>query len=357
MDNNLDNKNIKIDNSWSDDSLEIVEKCPVCGSKEKTTLYKGLEDLLCYVPGKWILYKCLVCNSAFINPRPNKRNILYAYKDYYTHESSLDITIKKNGLLRWFRRAFANGYRNYMYKTNLRPSIFLGMILVFFPSERNKVESSCRNLSIKFPSGHRLLDIGCGNGDFLYFAKSTGRKVVGIDFDEKAVRKAKENGLDVRLGDVDVLGDGEKFDIITLSQVIEHVHDPYYLLLKCYSLLNKNGYIWIDTPNLSSIGHKIYRSNWRGLEPPRHLVLFSYDSLLNTLQKIGFSKIENMPYRNICKDIFKSSDLIYKRKYNFNKTNLFTSLERLYRIKTSEILERNDPSKAEFITIKAWKSN
>ena len=64
-----------------------------------------------------------------------------------------------------------------------------------------------------------------------------------------------------------------------------------------------------------------------------------------------------MPYRNVCKDIFKSSDLIYKRKYNFNKTNLFTSLERLYRIKTSEILERNDPSKAEFITIKAWKSN
>jgi 2-polyprenyl-3-methyl-5-hydroxy-6-metoxy-1,4-benzoquinol methylase len=355
MYNNL-NKN---DNKkWINDYLEILELCPVCGSKEKTLLYKGLKDLLCYVPGEWTLYKCLVCDSAFINPRPNKRNILHAYKDYYTHESSLNITIKKNGLLRFFRRAFANGYRNYMFKTNLRPSIFLGIILVLFPLERNTIQSSCRNLSINFPSAQRLLDIGCGNGDFLYFAKKTGREVVGIDLDEKAVLVAREKGLDVRLGDIDVLNREEKFDIITLSHVLEHVHDPYYLLQKCYNLLDKNGYIWIDTPNLSSEGHKIYRENWRGLEPPRHLVLFSYYSLLNTLKKIGFSKIEDMPYRPLCKDIFKSSDLIYRRKLHYNKKNSinFNFLKSLDIIKNAEIIERKEPSKREFITLKAWRS-
>ena len=64
--------------------------------------------------------------------------------------------------------------------------------------------------------------------------------------------------------------DGEKFDFITLRHVIEHVFDPVALINSCYALLNDSGILWIETPNGKSAGYDIYKSSWRGLEPPRH---------------------------------------------------------------------------------------
>jgi 2-polyprenyl-3-methyl-5-hydroxy-6-metoxy-1,4-benzoquinol methylase len=352
------NQNIDISGSWPENGLELVEVCPVCESKERVKLYEGLKDRIFWcAPGEWTLWKCLGCGSAYLNPRPNKESIYLAYTSYSTHESSYSKPLAELGLWRYFRRSTANGYRNFMHKTNLHPSSFLGIALAFFPSQRNKIDWRFCNLDKNFPSGQKLLDVGCGNGDFLYFAKSTGRDVIGVDMDPKAVLVAQNKGLNVKLGGVDVLNpDEEEFDIITLGHVIEHVHNPVNLLRQCYRLLKKNGYIWIDTPNIESEGHRIYGINWTLLDPPRHLALFSYNSLRKILEDVGFSNIQDQPYRPLCKDIYPTSEAISKGKEDAINIKIKSSSDLCKKnIKRAGKIERENPNVRECITIKAWK--
>jgi len=79
---------------------------------------------------------------------------------------------------------------------------------------------------------------------------------------------------------------------ITLSHVIEHVHDPLKLLRQCFELLAPGGRLWLQTPNLRSLGHAVFGPAWRGLEPPRHLVLFDRATLMAALAGAGFRETE-----------------------------------------------------------------
>ncbi len=347
---------IDINQPWPENGIENVDKCPVCRSLDKVLLYDGLKDRVFFcAPGEWKLWRCKSCSSAYLDPRPTKETIGLAYRHYFTHETTFNKPIKELSLWKRFRRTLANGYRNYKSGSNLHPASKIGIALTLFPDQRHILDSSLRGIEKSNPVNQRLLDIGCGNGDFLYFAKSTGREVVGIDLDEEAVSVARKNGLDVRLGNIDVLNpEKEKFDIITIGHVIEHVHDPLYLLRKCYGLLNKSGYVWIDTPNIDSEGHRIYGRNWGDLDPPRHLALFSYNSLRNVLRDAGFSKIQDQPYRPLCKDTFQSSEAILKREDPYNKLYHFSNELRL-NIKKAKIVSRYEPVKREYITIKAWR--
>ena len=355
----LHKETININKPWPKEGLESISQCPVCGNSDKILLYNGLKDRVFFcAQGEWTLWRCRNCSSAYINPRPNKETIGLAYRNYFTHETSIN-KIEALSLWKRFRRTLANGFRNYKFGSDLHPSSRLGIALALFPEQLNMLNSAYRNLEKlnSNSSKQRLLDIGCGNGGFLFFAKSTGREVVGIDLDEKAVSVARENGLDARLGSIDILDSKrEKFDIITLGHVIEHVHDPLYLLRKCYNLLNKRGYIWIDTPNIDSEGHRIYGRNWRGLEPPRHLVLFSYNSLRKALMDAGFSNIQDQPYRPLCKDLFKASEAVSKGEDPYNTANNINfTKECKLNVKNAEAISRNEPSKREFITLKAWR--
>lgn len=81
-----------------------------------------------------------------------------------------------------------------------------------------------------------------------------------------------------------------RFDVITLNHVIEHVSDPIELLRSCYRLLKLGGQLWLQTPNIDSLGSRRYGRHWRGLEPPRHLVLFDPVSLRSALHQAGFQR-------------------------------------------------------------------
>jgi hypothetical protein len=59
-------------------------------------------------------------------------------------------------------------------------------------------------------------------------------------------------------------------------------------LRTCGEILRDDGVLWIATPNLASTGHARYRRDWRGLEPPRHLVLFTPSALVHALERAGF---------------------------------------------------------------------
>jgi 2-polyprenyl-3-methyl-5-hydroxy-6-metoxy-1,4-benzoquinol methylase len=119
-----------------------------------------------------------------------------------------------------------------------------------------------------------------------------GWQVEGVDFDDSAVRIGRTKGLKVHLGNLlEQEFSGNAFDVVTLSHVIEHVHDPVALLRECYRILKPGGQAVIVTPNASSWGHRLYGGTWRGLEPPRHLHIFSPASSKAVLTAAGFSKI------------------------------------------------------------------
>ncbi len=120
--------------------------------------------------------------------------------------------------------------------------------------------------------------------------RSAGWTVYGVEPDPVARRMAEAKGIPVWGSIEDVPRDAPRFDYITLSHVIEHVHDPIGLLRSCHALLKPGARIYIDTPNIDAIGHARFGRNWRGLEPPRHLVIFGRKSLYLALEKAGFQK-------------------------------------------------------------------
>jgi len=255
--------------------------------------------------------------------------------------------------LKKIRRVMANGYRNWYYGTRDKPSSLIGIpALALFPGARAFIAAGMRHLPRKGKE-RKLLDIGCGNGLFLLHARSAGWKVMGLEFDLKALEVARSRGLEVLRENLALL-DPEKyaFDVITLGHVIEHVHNPCLLLKACHDHLNPGGWIWIETPNIDAQGHRMYGKNWRGLEPPRHLVLFSLESLKRTLQEAGFVNVELQPYRPVCDEIFRAS-----RKIADENGGVFGTQRRVAfgPVRKAERAARRSPALREFITVKAWK--
>ena len=277
--------------------MEALGHCPVCESNARRVVYNDLTDTLfgC-APGRWTFYGCNACSTAYLDPRPTAESIGKAYAEYCTHpepagnSSDQGAQSRVNSLLP-IARATLNSYRNIRWHTSLAPSNGWGRYVVpWFSPARAFVEQQMRHMP-PHPAGRqgRLLDVGCGNGAFLKLAQKAGWSVHGIDFDPIAVAEARNGGLDIYLGSTDQLtGQEQTYDWITCSHVLEHVHDPLKLLQSMQRLLRPGGILWLQTPNIDSIGHKIHRENWIGVDPPRHLTLMTLQTLRHSLEGAGF---------------------------------------------------------------------
>lgn len=339
---------------WPENGLESVQSCPLCASNEREMVHSSLTDRIFFcAPGEWTLYRCLDCEVGYLDPRPSPDTISLAYDSYYTHQPAHKKDVEELGLIQKVRRSMANGYRNYRFGTQDRPASSLGLLLMSLPKQRMSIDAESRHMPRPRP-GARLLDIGCGDGSFLEFAQRAGWSVVGVDFDKKAVDAARSRGLDIRHGGADVIDPSEQFDGITLSHVIEHVHDPLTLLGLCHRLLKPGGWIWLETPNLNSLGHSYYGPDWRGLEPPRHLVLFTPKSMKQSLARVGFRDMRIEPVLRACEFTFSASEAIAGGESSDQKGSHVSRVRS--RIRTAEKIAANDPAVREFITMKAWKS-
>ncbi len=281
---------------WPAGGLEDIEICPVCGSAERRLLYTGLTDraFRC-APGKWNLHQCLVCHSAYLDPRPTPETISLAYERYYTHAIKVRGSAMSLNPLRRLIRAMANGYRNRRYGGNLQPTNWLGgLAIALFPRYRKVLDRELRHLP-PLKHGMRLLDVGFGDGAFLRLAQQIGWGVCGVDPDPVAVENARILGVDVRQGAINAFGDAaEQFDAITMNHTIEHVHNPHEDLFLANRLLKPNGTLYIQTPNIHAYCHRRFKQHWRGLEIPRHLVIFSQMALDKALRDAGYKNITQL---------------------------------------------------------------
>jgi SAM-dependent methyltransferase len=252
-------------------------------------LYAGLRDrAFRAAPGSWTLVRCQDCRSAYLDPRPTPATIGLAYRSYYTHRPPT--VPPPTG---WLRQGLANDYRRARWGYAEGQAIPGGRVIPrLAPSRGAIVDREVRHLPA-VPGG-RLLDVGCGSGVFLAQAAALGWRAEGIDPDPEAVSSARDAGLNVFQGTLADLDPGEQrgaFDAVTLSHVIEHLHDPADDLRRISVLLRPGGLLWIATPNPESLGFRRFGRDWRGLEPPRHLVLFTRASLERLLRRTGFDPL------------------------------------------------------------------
>jgi len=280
-----------------DESIQVLESksCPLCGS-EGILLYQGLRDRLFNAPGKWSLRKCPnpECGLLWLDPMPLEEEIGKFYKGYYTHQFSRATDIPDT----WPRRVYRivkEGYLAYKYgyKSTLRSAWeeFLGMFVYLHPGRRADLDFSVMYLPVQ-PNGH-LLDVGCGSGRLLKRMQELGWITEGVDFDPVAVGNARNEGLRVRLGALEKQQYPENyFDVITMSHLIEHVHNPLQLLRECRRILKPAGSLIVVTPNGKSWGYKLFKDAWLHLDPPRHLHIFTTLSLHNLVQRADFKKVK-----------------------------------------------------------------
>lgn len=246
--------------------MHSYNQCPVCLSENFKEVLQAKDHTVS--KKDFSIAHCDNCTFRFTNPVPTQEEIgpYYQSDEYISHSD-----------------------------TNK------GLINKAYQIVRKRTLKQKRRIIKRFtgkPSG-ALLDIGAGTGAFLNTMKNANWQVTGVEPDENARAKAKENwNLDLNpIEDFFQLEEG-KYDAVTMWHVLEHVHELEAYLEKIFKLLKKDGKYIVAVPNYTSWDAGKYQEMWAAYDVPRHLYHFSPDSLQHLVERKGFKlvDIKRMPY-------------------------------------------------------------
>jgi 2-polyprenyl-3-methyl-5-hydroxy-6-metoxy-1,4-benzoquinol methylase len=137
-----------------------------------------------------------------------------------------------------------------------------------------------------------LLDVGSGDGAFMFRAQRRGWRVVGVEVNEAAVASARRAGLQVVLGD---LASAEftpsSFDVVRAWHVLEHVPDPVGLLKEMARLVRPEGVVIVGVPDFGSAARRMLGARWSGLQPQFHLHHFERRTLRQAFANAGLDVV------------------------------------------------------------------
>lgn len=149
---------------------------------------------------------------------------------------------------------------------------------------------------LKNGQGKTLLDIGCGNGAFISFAERNGFKCYGLDIDQNSIKAAKSRNLQQSVfehGFVNNLGQlqhfPQKYDVITMFEVFEHLDNPRETIARIRSLLNDGGYFIGSLPNIERFAMWQYNMDYE--RPPYHMTYWTVSSWKNFIGNHNFTSV------------------------------------------------------------------
>jgi 2-polyprenyl-3-methyl-5-hydroxy-6-metoxy-1,4-benzoquinol methylase len=266
--------------------------CYVCGERG-VPLYEALDDHLFGVQGEWNFLQCpnQDCSLVWLDPMPAEHDLGKLYANYYTHEH---VGTSTSPLPVQLAEGMRSAYCAAKYSASATQAWYgkaLSILARLSPGIRAQWDFSV--FCLPAHENGKILDVGCGSGRSMKRLAALGWQVQGLDFDPKAVNAARDQGLHVSLGTIDDqdFADGF-FDAVVMSHVLEHVPDPRKLLESCRRILKLGGHLVSVTPNASSWGHRRYGQFWRGLEPPRHLHIFTPMAIERLAGELAFSHYE-----------------------------------------------------------------
>ncbi|MCX8029504.1 MAG: class I SAM-dependent methyltransferase [Brevinematales bacterium] len=208
------------------------------------------------------VYRCCNCGVMFRYPFPSSEDLQSFYTEGYysgiSFYSYVDERSIKGSHLVWDRR--------------------LKRLMEIYKKENNSYPRT-------------ILDVGCSFGGFLERAKLFGLEPYGIEISEYAYTYAVQRGLTVFKGDVsNVCLDQNKFDMITMIEVIEHLEDPRRVITKLYNSTTKGGLILIQTANMNGLQSKFWGNKYH-YYLPGHLHYFTNKTLRRLLFDVGYKKV------------------------------------------------------------------
>ncbi|MDY7019276.1 MAG: class I SAM-dependent methyltransferase [Chloroflexota bacterium] len=249
------------------DSLFEYRSCPSCGEKDCVVLFESNmkesdfnEEIttVYMLPGdKYGRHvKCRNCGLVYVNP------------------------IEGNGRIN----------EDYSQRKNNDADIIRGSRLKAAKSQMQLVE--------KYSRGTSLLDIGCGEGFFLFNAYRMGYTVKGIELSEEAAEYARrEFNIDIETKPFEEAEFRENcFDVVTLWQVLEHVPHPLVILEEVHRILKPGGLVVVSTPDFGGVLAKILRRRWWNIRR-LHINQFATGTLNAILENAGFKDISSAYYK------------------------------------------------------------
>ena len=238
--------------------MQEIKSCPICESQSLTEFLKVKDHSISHE--EFNIKSCTVCGFKITSPRPTDKDLPSYYKseDYVSHSDT-----KK-------------GFINFLYQT------VKGITL----KQKEKMLSG-----LKTPKS--LLDVGCGTGDFLKYTSDNNWEVTGLEPDQGA-RELALSKLPGKVYPIEYLFKLEdKFGIITMWHVLEHVSQLNDYMKQLNDLLEVNGKLIIALPNPDSADAKHYKEFWAAYDVPRHLYHFSKKNISDLASKHGF-KLESI---------------------------------------------------------------
>lgn len=261
--------------------------CILCGSRQSFPLWEG-SDKKFGGPGRFSYRRCHDCDLVFLFPPVPIDELAPYYPDYVTPVRADGPTSASIRVRQTLKRMVAEEWYGYESATSHNRSWPLCLLqkMLTFP-----LRSLLRQVPLRRPEG-RVLDIGCGSGGYLAFLASLGWDCYGVEPGPNSRAYARDAlRLNVHSGPLDACGfeDGF-FDLVTMWHVIEHLPNPPEVLREIHRILKPNGLLFLRTPNVEGLEARVFRGNWYGLDPPRHLYLFSPRTLRMLLEREGFTE-------------------------------------------------------------------
>ena len=238
--------------------------CDFCGSQARQELGK-FEEIQFGLPGEFHYARCQGCGLISLVNRPSPAEMERYYPaEYQPYRTA--IQDEGRAWMRWIRQRNIDKYCRI-------------------------VERYCTSVP------GTILDVGCSTGIFLDAMHRRGWYPAGVETSETAVQYARDRfGLDVfhgQLTDADL--EEERYDVVTLWNVFEHLYDPYETLQEAFRLLNKAGLLVLLFPSWESLERRLFKQYWVGYDAPRHLFVYSRPVYQ---QMIKICRISAGAYRN-----------------------------------------------------------
>lgn len=241
-----------------------MSPCPLCATNRSTDFpiwYRFQEK-------DFLARQCSACSFVYLDPRPTDEELALLYSDeYFLHDGS-DCGAHS-----------ASDYETAAVKGSIKFPEILGAIQ-------------------QFKSSGDFFEIGCGMGYFLDFARQKGYNVSGIEYSALGTEICRERfGLDVQQGSFEAMAiQPERFDVIFMGDVLEHLVDPRGMLEKARKMLKPGGIVAVEVPSmfnslvgrLAVLGYRMLRIKKKMPMPPYHVNEFTPRTLDAIFRQAGF---------------------------------------------------------------------
>ncbi|WP_276680626.1 class I SAM-dependent methyltransferase [Empedobacter brevis] len=207
--------------------------------------------------------------------------------------------------------------KNYISHTDGKKSIFER----FYQMAKQINLNNKLELIDQIAKGKKVLDYGCGVGDFLEHLQKNGYDVLGMEPNNSAKKIAQSKIGTEKVTSTELEQNDQKFDIITLWHVLEHIPNLNEIIIQLKNHLTEDGRLIIAVPNHKSYDAVYYGKYWAAYDVPRHLWHFSATSMNKLFNNFGM-KIESTHPMKL--DSFYVS--LLSEKYKGNKLGFINAL-------------------------------